>query len=168
MPVPVGESGVSDAMGQMREQVADLRDEVTGVGGQMPPTREEKTAVKDFVSEVTRDLKTLVQQEVALAKAEVAAEAGKAGKAAGMLVGAVVAVLMVLIFVSVAGWWGLSHLVDISWAALIVAAVWLIIAAVLAVAGRGLLKSISLTPTRTIESIKRIPTALKNSQGDPR
>ncbi|MDQ2851372.1 MAG: phage holin family protein, partial [Actinomycetota bacterium] len=64
---------MSDAMGQMREQVADLRDEVTGVGGQMPPTREEKTAVKDFVSEVTRDLKTLVQQEVALAKAEVAA-----------------------------------------------------------------------------------------------
>lgn len=155
-------------MSQIREQVGDLRDEVTGLGGQMPPTGQEKAAVKDFVSDVTRDVKTLVQQEVALAKAEVSAEAGKAGKGAGMLVGAVVAVLMVLIFVSVAGWWGLSHLVDISWAALIVAGVWLVIAVVLGLIGRGVLRSISLTPTRTIDSLKRIPAAFKNSQGDPR
>lgn len=153
-------------MSQMHEQVADLRDEVTGLGGQMPPTREEKAAVKDFVSDVTRDLKTLVQQEVALAKAEVGAEAGKAGKAAGMLVGAAVAVLMVLIFASVAGWWGLSHLVDTSWAALIVAAVWALIAAVLFVVGRGVLRSISLTPQRTIDSIKALPNVLKPAQGE--
>lgn len=159
--------GSSGGVGQIREQVGDLRDEVTGLGGALPPTGEEKAAVKDFVADVTKDLKTLMGQEVALAKAEIGAEAGKAGKAAGMLVGAVVAVLMVLIFASVAGWWGLSHVVDISWAALIVAGVWLVIALVLAVVGRGLLKSISIVPTRTIDSIKRIPTVLK-TQGDPR
>lgn len=155
-------------MNQMREQVGELRDEVTGLGGQLPPTGEEKAAVKDFVSDVTRDLKTLVQQEVALAKAEVSAEAGKAGKGAGMLGGAVFAALLAVIFASTAAWWGLAHLMDTSWAALIVAAAWALIAAILFVVGRGVLKSISLAPTRTIESIKRIPTVFKTSQGDPR
>lgn len=162
------ETGGSGSVGQIREQVGDLRDEVTGLGGQMPPTGEEKAAVKDFVSDVTRDLKTLVQQEVALAKAEVTAEAGKAGKGAGMLGGAVFAALLAVIFASTAAWWGLAHLVDTSWAALIVAAVWAVIAAVLFVVGRGVLKSISLTPARTIESIKRIPSVLKTSQGEQR
>lgn len=63
---------------------------------------------------------------------------------------------------------GSSHLIDISWAALVVAGVWLVIAVVLGLVGRGVLRSISLTPTRTIDSLKRIPTAFKNSQGDPR
>jgi hypothetical protein len=159
---------MSDGMNQMREQVADLRDEVTGLGASLPPTGEEKAAVKDFVSDVTRDVKTLVQQEIALAKAEISAEAVKAGKGAGMLAGAGIAALLAIIFASVAAWWGLAHLMDASWAALIVAAVWAVIAAVLVMVGRGALKSISLSPTRTIESIKRIPNTLKTSQGDPR
>lgn len=159
---------MSDGTNQLREQVAELRDEVSGLGGQLPPTGDEKAAVKDFVSDVTRDIKTLVQQEVALAKAEVSAEAGKAGKGAGMLAGAGFGALMAVIFASIAAWWGLAHVMDGSWAALIVAAVWAIIAALLFVAGRGVLKSISLTPARTVQSIKRIPTILKTSQGDPR
>nr|WP_179483694.1 phage holin family protein [Allobranchiibius huperziae] len=118
------------------------------------------------MSDVTRDLKALMSQEVELAKAEIGAEAGKAGKGAGMLGGAGFAALMAVIFASTAAWWGLGHLVGIAWAALIVALVWAVIAAVLFIVGRGVLRSISLTPQRTIDSIKRIPSAIKPRQGD--
>ncbi|NYJ74939.1 phage holin family protein [Allobranchiibius huperziae] len=153
-------------MSDLREEVGGLRDDVTDLGSQLPPSTDEKAAVRDFMSDVTRDLKALMSQEVELAKAEIGAEAGKAGKGAGMLGGAGFAALMAVIFASTAAWWGLGHLVGIAWAALIVALVWAVIAAVLFIVGRGVLRSISLTPQRTIDSIKRIPSAIKPRQGD--
>ena len=45
-------------------------------------------SVGELVSLVTRDLSTLMRQELALAKAEVKEEAVKAGRAGGMLGGA--------------------------------------------------------------------------------
>ena len=155
-------------MSDLRQDIGGLREEVTGLGSQLPPTGQEKAAVRDFVSDVTRDLKALMSQEVELAKAEIGAEAGKAGKGAGMLGGAGFAALMAVIFASTAAWWGLGHLVGNAWAALIVAVVWAAIAVVLFVVGRGVLRSISLTPQRTIDSIKRIPSSFKPRQGDHR
>jgi Putative Actinobacterial Holin-X, holin superfamily III len=141
--------------------VTGVRDEVTGLGSDLAPSQQEKDAISGFVSDVTRDLKTLVQQEVALAKAEVTSEVSKVGKAAGMFAGAAFAAIMMVIFLSTALWWGLATFMDQSWAALIVAGVWALLAALLAVVGRGLLKSISLKPERTINSLKQIPGALK-------
>ena len=138
-----------------------VRDEVTGLGADLAPSQQEKDAISSFVSDVTRDLKTLVQQEVALAKAEVTSEVGKVGKGAGLLVGAAFAAVMTVIFLSTALWWALATFMDQSWAALIVAGVWALLAALLAVVGRGVLKSISLKPERTINSLKQIPGALK-------
>ena len=146
--------------------MTDIRDEITSLGAQLPPTREEKDAVRDFVSDVSRDVKLLLQQELELAKAEIGAEAGKAGKGAGMLGGAGFAALMAVIFASTALWWALSNLMDQSWAALIVAALWAIVAAVLFVVGRAALRSVSLTPQRTLTSIKQIPSALMGRGGD--
>ncbi len=146
--------------------MTDIRDEITSLGAQLPPTREEKDAVRDFVSDVSRDVKLLMQQELELAKAEIGAEAGKAGKGAGMLGGAGFAALMAVIFASTALWWALSNLMDQSWAALIVAALWAIVAAVLFVVGRAALRSVSLTPQRTLTSIKQIPSALMGRGGD--
>ena len=138
-----------------------VRDEVADLGSALAPSQQEKDAISGFVSDVTRDVKLLVQQEVALAKAELSAEVGKAGKGAGMLVGAVFAALMMIIFLSTALWWGLSNIMDQSWAALIVAGLWTLLAGLLLVVGRGLLKSISLKPERTLASLKQIPDALK-------
>ena len=50
---------------------------------------------------VTRDISTLMRQEVALAKAEVSESASRAGKGVGMLAGAAVAGFFVLMFLSI-------------------------------------------------------------------
>jgi putative superfamily III holin-X len=125
----------------------------------LAPTSEEKAAVSRVLVDISGDLKTLLNQELALAKAEITAEAGKVGKGAGLLGGAGFAGYMVALFASIALWWGLANLMDQSWAALIVAALWAVIAAILFVAGRGTLKSIQLKPVRTLASLKQLPTA---------
>jgi Putative Actinobacterial Holin-X, holin superfamily III len=43
---------------------------------------------------------------------------------------------MVLLFASIAAWWGLATVIPIGWAALIVTAIWAVIGAVLYQAGR--------------------------------
>ena len=65
-------------------------------------------SVGELFSEVAQDMSTLMRQELALAKAEVKEEAVKAGRAAGMFGGAGFAGYMVLLFASIAAWWGLG------------------------------------------------------------
>jgi Putative Actinobacterial Holin-X, holin superfamily III len=120
-----------------------------------------QVSVGQLINEISRDLSTLVRQEVALAKAEVSAEVSKTGKAAGMLGGAGFAGYMVLLFLSFALWWGLSNAMDQGWAALIVALIWALIGAVLYFSGRGQLRRVHPKPERTIETVKQVPDALK-------
>ena len=107
-----------------------------------------------LASEVAKDLSTLVRQEIALAKAELRQEAKTAGVAAGALGGAGFAGYFVLVFLSMALMWGLDALMPLGWAAVVVAAVWAVIAAVLGVVGRSRLKRFSPKPERTIETVK--------------
>jgi nitrate/nitrite transporter NarK len=104
-----------------------------------------------------------MRQELALAKAEVKAEATKTGKAAGMLGGAGFAGYMVALFVSIALWWALANGMDEAWAALIVAALWAVVGAVLYSMGRTRLKSVHPKPERTVETLKEVPNALKGN-----
>jgi putative superfamily III holin-X len=119
------------------------------------------TSVGELIGEVTRDLSTLMRQELDLAKAEVKQEAVKTGRAAGMLGAAGFAGYMVLLFLSVALWWALANVMDQGWAALVVAALWAIIGAVLFVNGRRQLRAVHPKPERTAETLKDIPDALK-------
>ncbi|MEV4537502.1 phage holin family protein [Asanoa sp. NPDC049518] len=118
----------------------------------------------DLMSEVTHDLSTLVRQEVELAKAELREEGKKAGKAAGMFGGAGLAGYMVLLFLSIALWWGLSNVMDQGWAALIVAVLWAVAAAALYVVARNQMRAVRGMP-RTTETVKDIPPALKPDTG---
>jgi hypothetical protein len=122
-----------------------------------------RSSVGDLLSEVSADLSTLMRQEVELAKAEIRQSASRAGKGVGMFAGAGIAGHMVLLFLSVAVWWGLGDSIGHGWSALVVAAVWLIIAAVLALTGRSELKSVTGL-TRTTESVKKIPTAITGNE----
>jgi len=63
-------------------------------------------------------------QVIALAKAEFKQEVLKAGRPWGMLGGAGFAGYMVLLFASIAAWWGLAEVMAPGWAALIVTAIW--------------------------------------------
>ena len=137
-----------------------VRDDAVDAVKSLAPTEEEKAAL-GVLSDIAKDLKTLAQQEVELAKAELTSQVSTAGKGIGMLAGAAFGGLMVLIFLSTAAWWGLANVMDQSWAALIVAGLWAVIAATLAVVGRGALRSLSLKPERTLNSVKRIPAALQ-------
>ncbi|MBX7443972.1 MULTISPECIES: phage holin family protein [unclassified Arthrobacter] len=114
----------------------------------------------ELLGDVTRDLSTLMRQEVELAKAEAKQSATRAGKGAGMLAGAGVGGHFVLLFLSLALMFALGALMPLGWAALIVAVIWAIIAAVLASIGRKELKEIKGLP-RTSETLSEIPPTLK-------
>ncbi|MDQ0377625.1 phage holin family protein [Amycolatopsis thermophila] len=121
------------------------------------------TSVGQLMSNISQDLSTLVRQELALAKAEVKTEAKQAGKGAGMLGGAGFGGYMVLLFLSIALWWALSNVMDQGWAALIVAAVWAVIAAVLYATGRSRLRRVDPVPERTVDSLKQMPDQVRRT-----
>ena len=139
---------------------------MSSVAGHGTSSPEARPSVGELLSDVTEDLSTLVRQEVELAKAEIRQSATRTGKGAGMLAGAGVGGFMVALFISVAAWWAIGDSTGHGWSALIVAAVWVIIAAGLALAGRKEIKSVSGLP-QTAESVKKIPSAVKGNEETP-
>jgi len=126
-------------------------------------TGRDDRSVGELVSEVSRDLSTLIRQEIELAKAEATQSAKRAGKGAGMFGGAGVAGHMVLLFLSLALWWALGTVMGGGWSGLIVAALWAVVAAVLAARGRSELKAVEGLP-QTADSVKKIPDALRGHE----
>jgi hypothetical protein len=118
----------------------------------------DRPSIAELLSDISSDLSTLMRQEVALAKAELQQSAKRAGKGAGMFAGAGIAGHLTLIFISVAAWWTIGEATGRGWSALIVAAVWAIVAAVLAATGRSEIKATPGIP-QTTETVKKIPSA---------
>jgi tetrahydromethanopterin S-methyltransferase subunit G len=114
----------------------------------------DERSITELVGDVTQDLTQLLREEVELAKAELRQEAGKAGKAGAMLGGAAVGGILLAVFASLAAMFALGAVMPLGWAALIVAAVWAVVTAVLAASGRARLRTINPTPQRTIDTLK--------------
>jgi hypothetical protein len=142
-----GEPHVSGDMGT--PMTADGRPDVEG------------TSVGQLLGEVSKDLSTLMRQELELAKAELKVEAKKAGQGAGMFGAAGFAGYMVLLFLSIALWWALENVMDAGLAALIVAVLWGVIGAVAFVMGRKKFREVNPKPERTVETLQQVPPALK-------
>jgi hypothetical protein len=121
------------------------------------------SSVGQLLGEVSGDLSSLIRQEVELAKIEVRQSVSKAGKAGGMLGGAALAGHMVLLFLSVALWWGLGDSIGQGWSGLVVALIWAVIGGVLFAVGRRQLKEVTGL-TQTASTAKRIPNALKGKE----
>lgn len=119
--------------------------------------------VGELFADISRDLSTLIRQEAELAKAEMRESATKAGKGAGMLGGAGVAGHLALLFLSTACWWGLGNEIGRGWSALVVAAVWAVVAAVLTSIGRRAIKQVKGIP-QTTQTAQKIPDALKGNE----
>lgn len=121
--------------------------------GLPPDPRDE--SVGALLSDLSSDLSTLVRQEIALAKVELAAKGKEAGKGAGMLAGAGVVGLAVLgafttFLIAV-----LALAMEVWLAALIVTVLWAVVAFVLVQLGRKQLKEAGPPkPEQTIETIK--------------
>lgn len=126
-------------------------------------TSTERPSLGGLLGDVSKDLSDLLRQEIALAKAEATQSATRVGKGAGLLGGAGMAGHFVLLFLSIALWWGLGNSIGRGWSGLVVAALWAVICIVLALIGRGQLKSVRGLD-RTTESVKKIPTALKGHE----
>ena len=136
---------------------------MTAANGTPPSAQRDvgQHSVGELIGEVSRDFSTLMRQELELAKVEIKTEVAKTGKAAGLLGGAGFAGYMVALFLSCALWWGLANAMDPGWAALIVAVLWAVIGAVLFVTGRSTMRTVHPKPERTVDTVQRIPGALK-------
>ena len=121
------------------------------------------TSLGDLLGEVTRDLSTLMRQEIALAKAELKQSATTSAKGAGLLGGAGYAASMVVLFLSLALWAALASLVGWGWSGVIVAVLWAIIAAILYAVGRKQLKEVQGAP-QTVETLQEIPETFKRNE----
>ena len=108
----------------------------------------------ELLGELSSDLSRLVRQEIALAKAETKEELSKAGQGAGMLGGAGVAGLLTLLFLSLGLMFGLASVMDVGWAALIIAVVWALVGAALAAVGRSRLRQATPPLQQTVETLK--------------
>lgn len=108
-----------------------------------------------IVGDATRETTTLIRKEIELAKLELKSEAAKAAAAGGMFGAAGVLAVVAFLFLSAALGLGLWQLGMYGWAAaLTVAALYLVIAGIMAFIGRRALKSFKPSPERTIRTIK--------------
>ena len=125
---------------------------------EMPHTaahaKAETSSLGDLLGEVTRDMSTLMRQEVELAKVELKQSATRAGKGAGMLAGAGVTALLGLGALTAVLIIALDSFLPLWLAALIVTLVWFAIAAALAVSGKAALQSATPPVPQTVETLK--------------
>jgi hypothetical protein len=108
----------------------------------------------ELVSTATRDLSTLLRNEVQLAKVEIKQEVATAGKGAGLLGGAGGAALFALVFLSISAAYGISWLgVPLGWAFFTVGLLYAIAAGVLGLKGKQKVAQVG-PPQKTVETLK--------------
>ncbi len=118
----------------------------------------------DLFGDVVSGFSTLLRQEVALAKAELAESAKHAKVGAGLLGGAGYAALMTVFFLSVALMWAIADgLESIPGGAMIVALLWAVVAVVLGLIGKNKLAEVEGMP-RTVDSIKKLPETVTRNE----
>lgn len=122
---------------------------------EVDPTRpRDERSLGDIVSDVTQNLTTLIRQEMDLAKTEMKQEVAKVGKGAGLLGGAGLAGWFLLLFASLTLMYGLNEFMPIWVAALIVTALWAVVAAVLALTGKKAIKEANPQLPETQQTLK--------------
>lgn len=138
------------------------------VPGAMPgeSRQEEQTTLGSLFADLTENVSVLVRQEVELAKTELKESASAAGKGVGMYAGAAIAAHFVLLFLSLALMFGLANWVGYGWAAVIVAVIWGVIAAILAVVAKKKLEAVKGMP-KTAATVKKIPSAFNPKEDTP-
>ena len=134
-------------------------------GAVAPATDPRERGIAELVKDLASQTSTLVRQEIQLAQAEVTQKGKVAGKGAGLLAGAGVFGLLALGALTA----GLIALLDkamATWvAALIVMALWAIVAFVLAKAGQKALQQATPPAPQTIETVKEDIQRAKTQTG---
>ena len=100
------------------------------------PSEAAERPLKDLFSELSGELSFIVSREVELAKTEMSQKASLAAKGGGALAVGGVAALVAVVMLSLAAAWGLAEVLPTGFAFLIVAVVWVVVAAVMLLAGK--------------------------------
>ena len=120
----------------------------------MSDSRTQDASLGERVANATRDLSSLVHQEIELAKVEIKRDVAAAGKGAGMFGGAGFLGVLALLFLSVSAAYGLHWLgVPMGCSFFAVGAAYLIVAGVLVMTGKKSLGKVG-PPEKTIETLK--------------
>lgn len=116
---------------------------------------DQPVSTADLIHQATEQATRLVRDEIALAKAEMAAKGKQAGVAAGLLGGGGLIALYGVAALLAAAVLGLAEAMPAWLAALLVAIVLLAAAAIMALVGRGRAKRAAPpVPTETMESLR--------------
>src|SRR5665648_228129 len=115
-----------------------------------------------LVADATSDISSIMRSEIALAKAEMSADAKKAGLGAGMFAAAGIFAFLALILLLISAAYGLVAAGLAPWLAfLIVAGVLLVLGAVLTLVGKSSIGKLKGTPERTIKSAQDTIAAIR-------
>jgi hypothetical protein len=113
-------------------------------------------SLKDLIADLSNSITTLFRKEIQLVRAETSEKVTQVGVAIGSIAGGALLALAALIVLLQALVIGLTHAgIPAGWASLIVGGVVGVIAYVLIQKGTSDLKASHLTPTRTVDSLKR-------------
>jgi ABC-type multidrug transport system permease subunit len=130
------------------------------------PMQDEPT-IGRLVSDASRDISSLIQKEIQLAKSEIKISIRNGGLGAGLFAGAAFFVVMALIMFSV----GLAYLIhwngsglDLHWAFLLVFVLYLLIAALLGYVGYRKVRKVR-PPEKAIAEAQKTKTALTTRGG---
>jgi len=125
--------------------------------------RETDPTIGRLVTDVSRDLSTLISKEIQLAKSELKVSIKAGGIGAGLFAAAGFAAVLAIIMLSIA----IAYLIhwngdglDLHWAFLIVFVLYLLIAGLLAFVGIKKVKQVR-GPEKAIQQGREIPRALK-------
>ena len=123
----------------------------------------EEPTIGRLVADASRDISTLVQNEIALAKSELKVSVKAGGVGIGLFAGAAFIGMLAVIMLSVAFAYLLSMTgLHLAWCFLIVFGVYLIIAGVFAMIGLKSVKKVR-APARAIHQAQETKTLLKRS-----
>jgi hypothetical protein len=125
-------------------------------------TDQRDESVAELLGDLSKQITTLVQQELALAKAELGQKGRRVGTGAGLFGGAGIVAVLGLGVLAAAAVAGLANLLTVWAAALIVGGVLLAVAGMLALIGKNeVTAGVPPTPTQTVASSKEDVAWLK-------
>ncbi|TNC49721.1 phage holin family protein [Mumia zhuanghuii] len=136
------------------------------------PDGEHEPTIGRLVSDISRDLSTLVRGEIALAKSELRVSVKSGAVGSGLLVAVAVLLLFVVTMLSMAGGFFFAWIFNrdiplaFTWGFLVMTGVWILFILVFALLGVRFLKRVK-APEKTIATVQEIPNALKGKT-DPR
>ncbi|KAA1425118.1 phage holin family protein [Mumia zhuanghuii] len=134
--------------------------------GATGPADDAEPTIGRLVSDISRDMSTLVRSEIALAKSELRVSAKSGAVGAGLLVAVAVLLLFVITMLSMAGGFFFAWIFDravplaFTWGFLVMTGVWILVVLICALLGIRFLKRIK-APEKTIATVQEIPAALK-------